>query len=57
MKWIEVTLYNGTKHSVNTDLVRYISNYGARTRIYFTDTQYITCIDTYEDVMRMAMEG
>lgn len=53
MAWIEVKLYNGTKHFVNTDLVRYVTTYGERTRLYFTDKQYITCVDYYEDIKRL----
>ena len=41
------------KYFVNTDTVRYIMPYGNRTRIYFTNKEYITCTDDYEDLKRL----
>ena len=54
-KWIEVSVFQcaDMKYFVNTDTVRYIMPYGNRTRIYFTNTEYITCTDDYEDLKRL----
>lgn len=57
-KWIEISVFNGVNKFVNTDLVRYVMPYGERTRLYFTDTQYITCVDDYEELQkRIEKEG